>query len=134
MGRPWENVGPRPWETAQPEYPRTVTISRPNVNDTPGDRGYSGVTKADETLILSGLSASIQLSRNSGKPDGGTPSDAYNRASFDINIPASDVAADAIGTIKENDIATDDLGKRYQISAADWTPQGYNLSTDLLKP
>ena len=131
MGRPWENVGPRPWELAQPEYPRLVTISRPNANSAPGARGYAGLTKGNETLIVSGLPASIQMDRNSGKPDAGVPSDSYNRAAFNIFIPAS---ATTLGVIEENMVATDDQGKRYQISAADWTPQGYVLSTDLLSP
>ncbi|MBV8697380.1 MAG: hypothetical protein JO052_05930, partial [Bradyrhizobium sp.] len=66
-----------------------------------------------------------------GEPDASIPADAYGRASFVIFVPASAVTE---GEIAENDIAVDDLGKRYQIAAAEWTPLGYQLLTDLLKP
>jgi hypothetical protein len=129
--RPWEAVPPRPWETQQPVYPRIVTIHRPNANNAPGDRGYSGLTKAAETVVASNLSASIQLRSRGGEPDASVPADAYGRASWNIFIP---VAVIAIGTVTENDVIVDDLGKRYQVAGAEWSPLGYNITADLLKP
>lgn len=111
-------------------YPRTIAISRPNTNDTPGDRGYSGVTKANETQIAAGLPASIQLDTKGGKPDGDVPSDAYGRSAYRIFIPQS---AAALGLINERDIVTDDLGKRYQVVGDYWNSLGYNLACTLLE-
>lgn len=112
-------------------YPRTVAITRPPVNDTPGDRGYSGLTEGSETPVASGLPASIQLASKGGSPDADVPADAYSRVTYDIFVPAR---AAALGLIDENDVATDDLGKRYQIIGAYWNSLGYNLTAVLLKP
>jgi hypothetical protein len=131
MTRPWEQQAPRPWETQQPMYPRLVAVTRPNTNDAPGDRGYSGVTKPDETAIASGLAASIQFTGRLSVPLGGTPSDATDRAGWRIIIPASVAPAD--GTITERDIATDDLQRRYQVFAAWWDVLGFNLQVELLE-
>lgn len=130
MARPWEEPPLRPWEMQQGVYPRTVAITRPNVNDTPGVRGYSGVTKANESPIASGLPASIQFLARLSKPLGGTPSDASDRGGFRILIPST---AAAEGLITERDIATDDLGKRYQVFVAWWDTLGYNLQCELLE-
>jgi hypothetical protein len=111
-------------------YPRTVAITRPNTNDTAGDRGYSGVTKAAETAIASGLPASIQLQSKGGTPEGGTPSDAFTMSRYAVMIPQS---AAALGLIEERDIVTDDLNKRYQVVGAYWNSLGYNLSCTLLE-
>jgi hypothetical protein len=111
-------------------YPRTIAITRPNTNDTPGDRGYSGVTKANETPIVSGLPASIQLQSKGGAPLGGTPSDAFSMSRYAVMIP---FAAAALGLIEERDIVTDDLGKRYQVVGAYWNSLGHNLSCTLLE-
>jgi hypothetical protein len=111
-------------------YPRVVAISRPNTNDTAGDRGYSGVTKTNETLIVTGLPASIQLQSKGGRPDAQVPSDAYSMSKFAIMIP---FAAAALGLITERDIVTDDLGKRYQVVGTYWNSLGHNLSCTLLE-
>lgn len=111
-------------------YPRTVALTRPPINDAPGDRGYSGVTKANETTIATGLPASIQLDTKSGKPDGDVPSDAYTRTAYRIFIPRR---AAALGLINERDIVTDDLGKRYQVVGNYWNSLGYNLACTVLE-
>jgi hypothetical protein len=111
-------------------YPRTVSVFRLQTNETPGAQPYSGTTKGAETLIVSGLPASIQFTRKSGSPLGGTPSDAPNKAGFNIMIPLS---AAANGTITERDIIVDDLGKRYEVFGAYWNSLGFNLQTELLQ-
>jgi hypothetical protein len=130
MPRPWEEAPLRPWETQQAVYTRLVAITRPNTDNAVGAQPYSGTTEANETTIVSGLPASIQFTGRLSTPLGGTPSDATDRAGFRIMIPAS---AAAEGLITERDIATDDLGKRYQVFAAWWDVQGYNLQVELLE-
>lgn len=130
--RPWETASPRSWETQQPLFDRVVAIHKPNVNAGAGDRGYSGVTKGNETVVLSDLPASIQLRSRGGEPDASVPADAYGRASWNISIPACDGVAD--GMIVENMIAIDDLGRRFQIAGSEASPLGYNITADLLKP
>jgi hypothetical protein len=130
MTRPWEQQPARPWETQQPTYPRVIVITRPATNETPGGQDYSGTQKANETLVAGGIPASIQYIGRLSTPLGGTPSDATDRAGFRIMIPPS--AAEE-GLITERDIATDNLQKRYQIFAAYWDEQGYNLQVELLE-
>lgn len=128
--RPWETAAPRPWETQQPIYNRVIAIRRPQTNETPGDQGYSGTQEANESVILSGLPASIQFAGAGGEPLGGTPSDASKRGNYRIMIPAS---AASIGSITERDIVVDDLGKRYEVFATWPDSLGYNLHTELLE-
>lgn len=130
--RPWEAASVRPWEGQQPLYDRVVAIHAPNVNSGAGDRGYAGVTKANETVVQTGLPATIQLRSRGGEPDASVPADAYGRASWNIFIPAS--AGVAAGVIIENQIAIDDLGRRFQIAGSESTPLGCNITADLLKP
>ena len=111
-------------------YPRVVSINRANTNETPGAQSYSGTTEAAETVILSSLPAAIQLQRKASTPIGGLPSDASNRAGFNVFIPKR---AAALGLIKERDVVVDDLGNRYQVFGAYWNSLGYNLFTELLQ-
>jgi hypothetical protein len=111
-------------------YPRTLSIRRPRPNQTAGLQPYSGQSKAAEDVIATGLPASIQLNHKSGPPQGGTPSDAYNRSGYDILIPRG---AAALGSICERDIVVDDLGKRYEVTGAYWNSLGYNLSAEMLQ-
>lgn len=131
MTRPWEQEAVRPWEAQQPLYPRVVAISRPATNETPGGQDYSGTQKANETPVISGLPCSIQFTGRLASPLGGTPSDATDRAGFRILIPLA--AAPLAGTITERDVATDDLGKRYQVFVSWWDSLGFNLQVELLE-
>lgn len=111
-------------------YPRTITITRSTPNNAVGVQGYSGVTETSETTVFAGLSAAIQFNREKGVGEAGLPGDVYNRTGFLILIPA---ASAALGSITERDIVTDDIGKRYQVTAAIWTLFGYSLHTVLLE-
>jgi hypothetical protein len=111
-------------------YPRTVAITRPNTQLGPDDQGYLAATEGNETSIATGLPASIQQTREPGKPEGGTPSDAPNRTVWNIFVPAASLA---LGGTTERDIVTDDLGKRYVVIAAYWNSLGYRLRCELLE-
>lgn len=109
-------------------YPRIVSITRPNPTTVVGAAPYSGEVRTDESPIAKGLSASIQQRRKNAASHGELPSDAP-RTDWAIFIPKR---AATLGLITERDIVTDDLGKRYQVSAAYWDSLGYQLLATLL--
>jgi hypothetical protein len=111
-------------------YPRTVSIHRPTPNTGAGALGYSGETAANETVVLTGLPASIQHRGARGKAPGNLPADAQSGADWYVFIPAANAA---LGTIAERDIVVDDIGKRYQVIAAYASPLGHRLAVTLLE-
>lgn len=116
-------------------FPRTISITRPEAPDDDPDsdvglQPYQGVRTDTEEPIASGVPASIQLSgmgKNAGED---LPNDALSPSEWRIFIPK---AALAKGTVSERDIVTDDLGKRYQVSAAYWHPMGHSMRASLLQ-
>jgi hypothetical protein len=112
-------------------YPRTVSITRPAVQTGVGAiDAYSGLTPATETSVAASLPAQIEFKRERSAPDGNLPSGAYTRSGWLIFLPKR---AAGPGVIKERDVATDDLGRRFHITAAEWDVLGYRLSTELLE-
>lgn len=115
-------------------YPRTVAVWRPN-KTTPtqvGDVGYSAERGAsDETLVVSGLSASIQFDRQGQHNPVGLPTDATYKPVWKVFIPKS---AAALGSILANDVVIDDLGIRYQVFSPYWNSLGYRLGCIVLEP
>lgn len=109
-------------------YPRIVSITRPNPTTTVGAAPYSGEVRTDETTLFMGLPASIQQRRKNSASHAEIPSDSP-RTDWAIFIPKR---AAPLGSIAERDIVTDDLGKRYQVSAAWWDSLGYQLQVTLL--
>ncbi|WP_232243723.1 hypothetical protein [Paraburkholderia sp. SOS3] len=86
---------------------------------------------ANETIVATGLPASIQLKKGKGRPDAGLPADAVEKTLWTVFIPRG---AAQLGLIRTNDIVTDDLGERYQVSAPYWNSLGYALQVELLEP
>lgn len=114
-------------------YPRTVSIRRPKTEPGIGVQGYGGVAPMNEIVIASGLIASIQYERVGLKNVANLPTDS-RRSTWLIIIPVS-ASPSLLGTpglITENDIVVDDLGKRYQVYAADWQVLAYNIHAQLL--
>jgi hypothetical protein len=112
-------------------YPRTVFVSRPNpASPAVGAQGYSALQSAGETVLYTGIPASIQLTRKAGKPDPMVPADPGSLPGWRIFVPGY---ALSLGQVTENDIVTDDLGKRYQVIGAYWNLLGYALSVTLLE-
>lgn len=109
-------------------YPRIIAVHRPDTNPGAGAQDYSGVSAADESNVFRDLQASIQF-KPGGRQTGDLPADAVFPA-FAVFIPR---CAAALGTITERDIIIDDLGKRYQVSAAYWNSLGYRLVCKLLE-
>ena len=76
----------------------------------------SGVTEANETPIIAGVPAHIQVERQGTSPRTGLPADVAGQSIWKIifKLPR--------GTVRSHDIITDDLGNRYQVIAPDWGP------------
>jgi hypothetical protein len=106
-------------------YPRVVAISRPNAKAPTqvGDVGYSAERgPVDETVVATGLPASIQLDRSGQRNPEGLPTDAPSDPVWKLFIPKS---AAALGTIRSSDVCTDDMGQRYVIQAPYWNSLGH---------
>jgi hypothetical protein len=97
-------------------YPRTISISRPNSRPVVGQQPYGGVTKADETEIAPNVPARIQVDRQGTLPGAKLPGDAAGQSIWLILFILP------LGTVKDRDLITDELGNRYQIISYEWGP------------
>jgi hypothetical protein len=111
-------------------YPRTISITRANTTTSVGLQGYQGETQANETTVVSGLPASIQSKGVAGTPLEGLPADIRARTVWRIFVPGSQLA---LGVVLDRDVVTDDLGDRYQVTAAYWNFLGHNLMCEKLE-
>jgi hypothetical protein len=95
-------------------YPNTISISRPNQNTSIGTQPYSGVARTAETLIASRIAANVYVDRQGQVPVAKLPADAAGQSTWKI------VFKGAKGLARSRDIITDELGRRFQVIAADW--------------
>ena len=107
-------------------YPRTIAITRPRASTGTGVQSYGGVTAAAEDPVASGIAASIQLARLGGEGAVPLPADA-TRSRWRISFKA------VSGLVRDRDIISDDLGVRYQVSAAYWNSLGYACECERLE-
>jgi hypothetical protein len=128
--QPWLNAPVPPWLTAQPLYDRVISIRRPFKATAVGALPYSGLSQKQETVIFTAIAASIQFQPKRDRPLGGTPSDADSVAQWHVFIANGIIAA---GQIIDRDVIADDLGRRFQVSAAWPTVLGWVLATVLLE-
>ena len=102
-------------------YPRIIAVHRPNGQTGIGAQPYAGRARAGETVVVSGLPASIQF-RASAKPNPvGLPTDV-EVANYKIFCRQLDN-----GVVQKGDIIVDDLETRYQVLAPYWDSLGANL-------
>jgi hypothetical protein len=114
-------------------YPRTIQITRPIPGKGAayfGKQPYQGTTRDAEEPTLFDLPASIQYSATGRAKGGELPSDPASLSTWKILLPRGQVERDGIA---ERDIVTDEIGKRYQVQAAYWSPMGYTLTATLLQ-
>lgn len=124
-------------------YGRTVAITRPAAETAAGLNTYAGLKIATETAVIGAITYSnantfvslVGIPANIGDDDsdrGGGPMypASARRMEYRITLRLSDAA---IGAIREQDFVTDDIGKRYQVSAATYTSLGYQLRASLLE-
>lgn len=107
-------------------YPRTISISRQPVQTGGGVQPYGGMNPADEQVIFSDLSASIQQTSTSARPDPSLPADARSRSIWRVLMPRS--SGVTAGSVLRGDIVTDEAGQRYQV----WAPYVNSLGPNLL--
>ena len=134
MTRPWEIGAPRPWEAAQPIYDRTVAIHRIKTEAGPGAGsiglgGYSGPEQGTgaegETVLFTGLAASIQNNAAGKTRNTLLPTDITEQPMWEIEIPVW--APITRYQIRDRDIVIDDEGYRYAVSQNRWNVFGYQL-------
>ena len=115
-------------------YPRTIAITRragdvvrpPGVQD-----DYQGVDADAELVVLTALPASIQQTATAGGTPSQLPADARAITAWRIFIPLNALRDPA--AIRTWDHAIDDLGRRFNISAAYPNSLGTSLLTELVE-
>lgn len=110
-------------------YPRLISIRRPNVQTGVGAIDYSGETADNETLVVSGLPASIQQKGGrQTKQALDLPADATTQLGWHIFIPKRSAT---LGLIVARDVVVDELNIRYVVFGPYWNSLGYNLLCEL---
>lgn len=96
-----------------------------------GLTGYSGATQSTqsgdpqgETVLFTGVPATIQATAAGRKKDGTLASDAVFAPTWEIYAPKSL----ARGSVRDRDIIIDDEGYRYEVGQAEWEVLGYRLT------
>ena len=108
-------------------YPRIVSITRPPTLTGIGAQPYQGLLPSTETLVASGLKASIQQIKESKQFPANLPGDTIRGSLWSIFIRKPRTL------IRDRDIITDDLGVRYQVTAAYWNSLGYKALCERLQ-
>lgn len=97
-------------------YPRVVKITRLETTSAVGALPYQGTTQAAETLLISGLPATITTTSGAGRGIGiSLPDDSAGPIKWQIVLPAEVMAT--LPLIMERDFVYDDLGRRFQVAA-----------------
>lgn len=107
-------------------YPRVIAVTRPIGDTSVGLAGYSGLSAQNETPVISGVAASIQLKKQGGSPEAGLPGDVAKKPYWAIFFRLPN------GTVQKHDIITDELGIRYQVDGCYWNSLGYNVLAEEL--
>lgn len=105
-------------------FPRTISIARPNlpVNGAHGLQAYQGITEADESSLITGIPANIEIAAIGRLKGGPLPSDAAGPVRYSFTLPAS--ANDTLPALIEGDVIYDDMGRRFQLAAIQPTDLG----------
>ena len=115
-------------------YPRTIEIHRNETNAGAADiglAGYSGAeattspsNPADETVLFTGIPASIQAARYGTKNITALPQNTVTAPSWNIFVPLPSVQK---GAVRDRDIVVDDEGYRYEVGQAYWNRLGFKM-------
>ena len=108
-------------------YPRTITVTRPIPTSGIGALPYQGLLHSEETVIITGVKASIQQTKESRQPPQALPGDVIRQTLWTIFFMVPN------GTVLERDIITDDLNERYQVTGAYWNSLGYKCLCEKLQ-
>jgi hypothetical protein len=136
--RTWEQQKTEPWTLATAIYSRTIAIHRPGVIAAPGATNvatlvntYSGETIAAETVLFTGIPASIQYKDRDLRPTSPLPADTTRPGGWNVYVPAS--AGITPGDVTENDLIIAENGDRYQVEAAYPNIMGWKFHCRFLK-
>ncbi|MBR0693670.1 hypothetical protein [Bradyrhizobium lablabi] len=115
-------------------YPRTIDVRRlktvAGTSDTLGLTGYSGAEASTgsspegETVLFTGIPASIQARATGRKKDSSLPQDVVYAPTWHIWVPRGALAKDAV---RDRDVIVDDNGYRYEVAQNYWNLLGYKL-------
>jgi hypothetical protein len=110
-------------------YARRIKIERPDLTTGEGAIGYGGLTRAKLSTIFTDIHASVQA-RNSGKAN-------------TVHLPADTPVAEwrvmvkrgqlADGDVRNKDVITDDLGRRFEVKSDYCHGMGMTLTVDRLE-
>lgn len=116
-------------------YPRLIEIHRlktvaGSTDTVIGLTGYSGAEQSTsspqgETVLFTGIAASIQAGTTGRKKDASLPQDVVFAPTWYIYIPANALAE---FSIRDRDIILDDEGYRYEVSQNYWNILGYKVT------
>jgi hypothetical protein len=117
-------------------YPRTIEVHRLKTNAGPTDSavglvGYSGAEQSTspsdaqgETVLFTGISASIQAGATGRKKNSSLPQDVIVQPTWIIMTPKRALKR---GSVRDRDIVIDDESYRYEVGQAYWNLLGYRL-------
>ena len=111
-------------------FDRIITVSRPVSQTGAGQQPYGGNARASETVIISGIPASIEQRRTGQRNDPNLPLDG-SRATWRIYIDEG-VVPDS-SAIQDRDFITDDLGRRFQVVAGNPDFMGWTIHVERME-
>ncbi len=106
-------------------YPRTISIYRSSNPSGAGLQPYNDPNQLQ--VVAAGIPAAIQAKKELSTPPAGLPGDVRRRTYWNVEFRAT------MGAVRNTDVIVDDLGLRYQVTTAYWTPLGYNCLCETLE-
>ena len=111
-------------------YNRTITVRRaPTATVADPVSQFNAPVEANLSVLYSNVPAQISLSRLGPPPPAKLADDANADPFYDIVLQGGKFKP---GTFRTGDFITVDAGQRYLVSAPDWSPIGYTLTSQLL--
>lgn len=110
-------------------YLRTVSISRQSQLAT-GNVGYRSSNASLEVVLFSGLSANIMFQTRGPNPLADVPAGTVGRTIWFGFVPAASVPA---GSVRHNDVLSDDLGRRFKMNEPEWGAIDVRIELELLR-
>lgn len=107
--------------------PHLLTFTRPAVTTGVGALGYAADVAATETSVAANVPAYLDVKTLRGSPPTKLPGDAALRSFVEAFVYLPD------GTLKDRDVATDENGRRYQVTVGNFSLTGYTLMLEVLE-
>lgn len=112
-------------------YQRTIQITRITPVETVGSQSYRSAEQWQEQIIITDLVVNIRQMTRGGPPLPDVPADVVGRGMWRIVFPLN--APVTHYQVHKDDIATDDLGRRFKLMMPDWkSVGGIQIEAELL--